>query len=87
CTGYDYGYHKKQYQENEFPADTSLLANIKPIYIELPGWKDDISSCKKWNDLPENAKQYVLTLESLLETPIKIVSVGPNRDQTIYVGK
>ncbi|MCL1826888.1 MAG: adenylosuccinate synthase [Candidatus Cloacimonetes bacterium] len=87
CTGYDYGYHKNLYQENEFPADTSLLANIKPIYIELPGWQEDISTCKKWNDLPENAKQYVLTLESLLETPIRIVSVGPNRDQTIYVGK
>ncbi|MGL5020601.1 MAG: adenylosuccinate synthase [Mycoplasmatales bacterium] len=52
-------------------------------YIELPGWIEDISGCESYDQLPQNAKNYIETIEKELELPISIVSVGPNRIQTI----
>ncbi|MCL2063835.1 MAG: adenylosuccinate synthase [Candidatus Cloacimonetes bacterium] len=68
-----------------FPADSSMLNYIKPNFIELPGWKEDIANRKSFDDLPENAKLYVKKIEELLMIPIKIISVGPKRDQTIFI--
>jgi adenylosuccinate synthase len=71
-------------EESFFPANTSTLDNIEPVYIELPGWKEDITLIKEFDKLPVNAQNYVNTIEKLLEVPINIISVGPNREQTIF---
>jgi adenylosuccinate synthase len=80
CTGYRY----RSEIIDQFPADAEMLAEIKPEYITLPGWKEDISSMKSFTELPENAKKYVAEIEQLLDTRVSIVSVGPDRSQTIF---
>jgi adenylosuccinate synthase len=57
---------------------------IVPIYEELPGWNEDLTQMTKSSEFPENFKNYIRYLEEALETPIKIVSVGPDRKQTIF---
>lgn len=56
---------------------------IKPIYVTLPGWKTDMTKMKSETEFPKEFKDYIAFLEKELETPISIVSVGPDREQTI----
>jgi adenylosuccinate synthase len=67
----------------EFPTQVDEVARVKPVYEEVPGWKQDISGCRSWNELPENARRYFERIEKLIDVPIYIVSVGPGREQTI----
>ncbi len=69
----------------EFPCQVSKLNQVEPVYMELPGWKEDISTITEWNELPQNAQKYVKTIEKLMNLPINIISVGPNRNQTIFI--
>ena len=57
--------------------------HAKPIYEEMPGWWEDISQCKTFDELPQNAQNYILRLEELSGAHISCVGVGPGRDQTI----
>jgi len=68
-----------------FPLQPKKLEIAKPIYETLPGFDGDITSCKKVADLPANAKKYVDYIEKKLGVPIRIVSVGPKREETILV--
>ena len=70
---------------DHFPSDSFLLERCKPIYETLPGWRQDVSGAKRQADLPAAARRYIDRLSELLELPISIVSVGPDRDQTIYL--
>jgi adenylosuccinate synthase len=79
CTGYDC----KGTILNDFPASLKTLGNCKPVYETLPGWSEDISGALEIKDLPENVKKYLNRIEELTETPIHIISVGPDRRQTI----
>ena len=78
CTGYmiDGEYFS-------YLPETRLQERAKPIYETFDGWMTDTTSCRKWEDLPENARKYVLALEKLMNTHITYVSVGPERDQLI----
>ena len=67
------------------PSTIASLSRCKPVYIEMPGWKEDISGVKDFEDLPENAKAYVRKLEEITGTPVGMISVGPDRQQTIIV--
>ena len=67
------------------PSTISKLSRCKPVYIELPGWKEDISGMKTFDELPENAKNYVRKIEEITEVPVGVISVGPDRNQTILV--
>ena len=58
--------------------------DIKPVYEELPGWHKDLTGINDLNEFPENFNNYIAYLEEALKTPIKIVSVGPDRKQTIF---
>ena len=58
--------------------------NVTPQYIELPCWKEDLTQMTSKDDFPANFNDYIAYLEKELETPIKIVSVGPDRKQTIF---
>lgn len=66
-----------------FPSQIDDLAKAKPIYRTLPGWNTDITGVKKRADLPVNALKYAETISELLGYPVEIISVGPDREQTI----
>jgi adenylosuccinate synthase len=67
----------------DFPLDPVRLKKAKPVYETLPGWEEGISNAKKRDELPANAREYVQYVEKALGVPIKIVSVGPKREETI----
>jgi adenylosuccinate synthase len=69
----------------QLPTDASELAACEPIYEELPGWKESTFGVKTFNDLPQNAKKYLLRLEELAGVPIDIISTGPDRNETIML--
>jgi adenylosuccinate synthase len=81
CTGYEY----KGEILNDFPASLKVLGDCQPVYDTLPGWSGDISGAQEIKDLPLNAKNYLNRIEDLTETPIHIVSVGAERNQTIVM--
>ncbi len=68
----------------DFPADGATLAECEPIYEELPGWKEDIGACRTLADLPAPTRRYVERIEALTGVPAGMISVGPERDQTIW---
>ncbi len=70
---------------NYYPASLAELDRCKPIYDELPGWDEDITHVTKFEDLPENAKNYLKRIEELTATPLATVSVGPDREQTMIL--
>ena len=67
----------------EIPVSQSDFHHAKPIYEIFPGWDEDITSAKKFEDLPKNAQDYVLALEKLSGTRISAIGVGPDRNATI----
>lgn len=67
-----------------FPAHVEDLADAKPIYRTLPGWKQDITGVRKLADVPKAARTYADTIGEILERPVEILSVGPDREQTIF---
>lgn len=67
----------------DMPENQSDMHHAQPIYEYFPGWKEDISECKSFEDLPQNAQDYVLKLEELSGCRISSIGVGPGRDQTI----
>lgn len=79
CTGYSY---KNEIIE-QFPDNISILEELKPVYLSLPGWKEDITGIVGFDELPENAKAYVAKIEEILNKKVSIISVGPDRSQTI----
>lgn len=66
-----------------FPENLSVLEECEPVYIEMPGWKQDISGITSFADLPENTRNYISKIEELAEIKHSLVAVGPNRKQTI----
>ncbi|HET8943692.1 MAG TPA: adenylosuccinate synthetase, partial [Dehalococcoidia bacterium] len=65
------------------PASGALMAQAQPVYDELPGWHSDTSGCRRFEDLPSQAQDYVRYIQEKLGTTICIVSVGPEREQAI----
>ena len=72
-------------QTNVFPSHIDDLRRVKPVLETMPGWETDITGIRNYEELPEAAKRYVARLSELLGRPVKIISVGPDRDQTIRV--
>ncbi|WP_064590913.1 adenylosuccinate synthase [Streptobacillus moniliformis] len=70
-----------------YPGNLRKSQEIEIIYKEFPGWTEDITKIKNYEELPENCKRYVEFIESYLETPISLISVGPSREQNIYRGE
>jgi adenylosuccinate synthase len=68
-----------------FPTSSRKFARCRPIYETVPGWKQSTTECRKLEDLPQQALDYLKFLAELMEVPIAIVSLGASRDQTIIV--
>jgi len=69
----------------DYPVSPGDLERAKPIYESLPGWTEDISVVKNIKDLPKNAQDYAQFIGKELATPIDVLSVGPGRDQTLWL--
>ena len=81
CTAYNY----RGQTLDTFPASLKVLAECEPVYETLEGWDEDISGIEQYDRLPAKVQQYLKRVEELLGVPVKIVSVGPQRDQTMVL--
>lgn len=71
----------------EMPGHLSDLERCRPVYETLPGWSADLTAARSWSDLPVEARDYVGYLSKQIGVPVSIVSVGPERKQTIILGR
>ncbi len=78
CLGYEIDGKPVDYP----PELSDDIARCKPVYLDLPGWREDISDTESFTDLPENARLYIELLEEIIGVDIEYVSVGPGRKQT-----
>ncbi len=78
CTAYNY----KGETITEYPANLHIIEQCEPIYEELPGWSEDVTSCRMLEELPENARRYVERISELTGIQIATFSVGPALEQT-----
>src|SRR5437763_11856451 len=79
CTAYELDGERR----TTFPSDAFLLERCKPVYETLPGWKEDLTAVRSARDLPAAARRYVDRIAELVGLPVSLVSVGPDRGQTI----
>lgn len=70
-------------ETTDLPSDWDSITECVPVYDEVPGWQEDISVIKRYEDLPEAAQEYVKHVERLVGIPVEYISVGPERTQTI----
>ena len=82
CTAYKDCRNDKIY--TTYPTDVFIHKYLEPIYETMQGWNSSISDIRNYDDLPENAKKYIERVEDLIGAPIGIISVGPDREQTIF---
>lgn len=80
CTAYEIDGRRV----DAFPSHVDDLRRAKPVYRSFPGWKQEISHLRQWSDLPANAVSYVRGIGEIIGRPVDIVSVGPDRAQTIF---
>lgn len=81
CVGYEYRGERLGF----FPTDRGVLEEVKPLYETHPGWKSDSSDVQEYDDLPDGAKNYLQRISELIEADISIVSIGPDRSETIIL--
>jgi adenylosuccinate synthase len=81
CVGYRAGLSRLDYM----PADIEVLAKCEPIYVEFEGWQQPTDKCRSWKQLPAKARHYLKAICDLTGAKLHIVSVGPAREQTIFV--
>jgi adenylosuccinate synthase len=68
----------------DFPPTTvAELVPIQPVYETLPGWHDDLSGVRRWDDLPAPTRSYIERIGEICSTPVNAVSVGPAREQLV----
>jgi adenylosuccinate synthase len=67
----------------DLPGGPDGLSACTPVYEEFPGWTEDVTHVRKWKDLPKNARKYLEKISAIAETPIKLVSLGPEREQIL----
>lgn len=82
CVGYRVG----DEVITEFPQSQKLFKQCEPVYEEMPGWQEDITQVRRFEDLPQTAQNYIRWIEELSGVPATLVAVGPGREQTIIRG-
>jgi adenylosuccinate synthase len=78
------GYHYHQEKCSLPPQMENSLYQVEPVYETLSGWDEDLTEIRRWQDLPSAAQKYIQKIEDELMTRVSIVSVGPERGQTLY---
>lgn len=79
------GYRCDGKSYDHVPSDVEVLAGCEPVYAEFPGWQTPTTKAKKWGDLPAKARAYLKALAELTGAKLTIASVGPGREQTIFL--
>jgi len=79
------GYKIDGVEIKQIPASLKTLAKVEPVYEEFNGWMCDTTKCRQYEDLPEGARKYLRCLSEVAGVDLGIVSVGPNREQTIVL--
>lgn len=80
CTGYK---HEGKILTS-YPASLDIVEKCEPVYETFPGWKSDVSQCKKIADLPEGAQRYLKLISEHCQAPVTSASIGPGREQTLF---
>lgn len=80
CSAYQIGDETVE----RFPGQVNDLRMAQPVYEKLPGWEEDITGVRRWEDLPLNAQNYVKRVSELVGRPVEWISIGPDRAQTIH---
>jgi adenylosuccinate synthase len=83
CTAYEIDGRRV----TQFPSQIDDLKRAVPVYETLPGWPEELGDVRNYGSLPENARRYVERIGELLGRPVSIVSVGPDREQTIFADR
>jgi adenylosuccinate synthase len=83
CTAYEINDRKV----TQFPSHVDDLRSAVPVFETLPGWEEEITEVRQLEDLPKNARSYLKRLSELVGRPVEVVSVGPDREQTIFAGE
>jgi adenylosuccinate synthase len=81
------GYRSKGREEDHPMANISHLKHLECEYLDLPGWRASTREARSWGELPPQARAYLERISELVGTPVGLVSVGPERDQTVWVGR
>jgi adenylosuccinate synthase len=81
CIGYRIGRQRYDF----VPSDTDTLSRCEPVYAEFPGWRTSTAGARKFKDLPAKCRAYLKAITELTGAKLFIASVGPGRDQTIFV--
>jgi adenylosuccinate synthase len=81
CTGYKY----RGSPLNEFPAEIDILSKVEPVYKVMPGWKKSIAGVRDWVNLPAATQDYLKFLADYLGVPIRMVSTGADREDTVHL--
>jgi len=71
-------------RSTDFPAHVDDLRRVQPVYETVPGWREEVTNVRRMADLPEEARSYLDRISRLVGRPVAIVSVGPDREQTIF---
>jgi len=79
------GYELDGRRLNVMPSLAADYFRCRPIYHELSGWPGSVSGCRQWDDLPDEANEYIRFIEHYLHLPVKLISVGPGREETIVL--
>jgi len=80
------GYRIDGQEVQHFPSDPQLLQNAEPVYRELKGWTEPLEECRRPEDLPRAARDYLKFMEEFCGAPAVLVGVGPAREATILQG-
>jgi len=81
------GYRAQDEIIREFPQSQKIFKQCQPVYEEMPGWQEDITNVRRFEDLPQAAQNYILRIEELSGVPATLVAIGPEREQTIIRGE
>jgi adenylosuccinate synthase len=79
------GYRVKGVVQDELPSGAEALAACEPVYETFPGWQESTAGVRRWEDLPQTARQYLEAIAERAGRPLAIISTGPDREDTILL--
>ena len=72
-------------ETDDFPGGVAALGKVRPVFEEMPGWDKPTAGARRYEDLPQAARDYVERLQELIGCPVDVISTGPHRDETVMV--
>ena len=79
------GYKRGEETVTHFPASLRVLGECEPVYETMPGWNCSTEEARSFEDLPQNAQNYIRRIEEICEVPVALISVGPSRESYVML--